>query len=198
MNFALQDVPLPLRLRPERPMSDEDLVRFCGANEALRVEREPNGDVLVMTPAGNRTGRRNTAIISALDAWAQRDGQGYVFDSNTGFTLADGSMRSPDAAWVRASRWDALSEEEKDRFSPICPEFVVELRSESDKLPELEHKMQQWIANGAEVGWLIDPQRVVVTIYRTGRLPEMLLSPERVEGDGPVAGFVLPLARVWS
>src|ERR1700722_12234233 len=112
MNFALAEMPLPLRFRPEKPMTDEELMRFCAANDLLRVERDANGEILVMTPAGNRTGRKNTAIISALDKWAEADGRGYAFDSNTGFTLPDGSMRSPDAAWVQAARWDALSEED--------------------------------------------------------------------------------------
>jgi Uma2 family endonuclease len=198
MNFALQNVPLPLRFRPFSPMTDDELLRFCVANEVLRVEREANGDVLVMTPAGNRTGKRNTAIISALDVWAQADGRGYAFDSNTGFTLADGSMRSPDAAWVLAARWDALSEEEQNRFSPICPEFVVELRSESDRLPDVETKMEQWIANGAMVAWLVDPEAKTVVVYREGALPERLLRPTTVIGDGPVAGFELGMGRIWS
>jgi Uma2 family endonuclease len=198
MNFALQEMPLPIRFRPARPMSDDELLRFCAANDALRVEREANGDLLVMTPAGNRTGKKNTAIISALDVWAQTDGRGYAFDSNTGFTLADGSMRSPDAAWVAAERWDALSEEDQVRFSPICPEFVVELRSESDRLNDLETKMEQWMANGAKVGWLIDPELKRVTIYRTGKITERLEQPEVVFGDGPVAGFELGMERIWS
>src|SRR5882757_8461753 len=110
MNLSLTGVPLPLRFKPDTPMSDDELMRFCAANDVLRVERDANGEILVMTPAGSRTGRKNTAIISALDAWAETDGRGYAFDSNTGFTLPDGSMRSPDAAWIKASRWDALSE----------------------------------------------------------------------------------------
>jgi Uma2 family endonuclease len=115
MNYALLDLPLPLRLRTESPMSDEELMRFCAANDALRVEREPNGELLVMTPAGMRSGMRNGAIIGALYAWAPADGRGYAFDSNTGFTLQDGSMRSPDAAWVSAERLDPAMQDEDDR-----------------------------------------------------------------------------------
>jgi Uma2 family endonuclease len=143
MNLALVGVPLPLRFKSEKPMSDDELLRFCAANEVLRVERDANGEILVMTPAGSRTGRKNTAIISALDAWAVQDDRGYAFDSNTGFTLPDGSMRSPDAAWVEASRWDAMSEPDKDSFSPLCPDFIIELRSQSDSLSALETKMEQ-------------------------------------------------------
>jgi Uma2 family endonuclease len=198
MNFALAEMPLPLRFRPETPMSDEDLMRFCAANDFLRVERDANGEILVMTPAGNNTGRKNTAIISALDAWAERDGRGYAFDSNTGFTLPDGSMRSPDAAWVQATRWDALSASDKERFSPLCPDFIVELRSPSDNLAELETKMERWIANGAQVAWLIDPERQVVAVYRRGERPEVHHHPTSVQGNGVVAGFELVMDRIWE
>jgi len=198
MNFALAEMPLPLRFRPETPMSDEELMRFCAANDFLRVERDANGEILVMTPAGNKTGRKNTAIISALDAWAERDGRGYAFDSNTGFTLPDGSMRSPDAAWVQAVRWNILSDRDKDRFSPICPDFIIELRSPSDNLAELEAKMEQWIVNGAQVAWLIDPERQVVAIYRPGDQTEVQHHPSSVQGNGVVAGFELVMARIWD
>jgi Uma2 family endonuclease len=198
MNFALQEMPLPLRFRPETPMSDEELMRFCAANDALRVERDANGEILVMTPAGNRTGRKNTAIISALDRWAEDDGRGYAFDSNTGFTLPDGSMRSPDAAWVSAARWDALTEGDKDRFSPICPDFIVELRSPTDSLAELKEKMEQWVANGAQLAWLIDPTEQTVFIYRPDDQPEILHHPSSVQGNGIMAGFELVMARIWE
>ncbi len=198
MNLAIADAPLPLRLRPATPMSDDDLLRFCAANEILRVERDPNGEILVMTPAGNRTGRKNTAIISALDGWAEADGRGYTFDSNTGFTLPDGSMRSPDAAWILRSRWDALSDRDKDRFSPICPDFIIELRSPTDHLPELQAKMLQWIGNGAALAWLIDPEQRIVSIYRPSAAPEILSRPASVKGDTPVTGFELPMHRIWS
>ena len=121
MNFALANMPLPLRFRPETPMSDEELMRFCAANDALRVERDANGEILVMTPAGNRTGRKNTAIISALDGWAESDGRGYAFDSNTGFTLPDGSMRAADAAWIELKKWELLSFRGSGASCPCMP-----------------------------------------------------------------------------
>ena len=198
MNFAIRDLPLPLRLRTESPMSDEELIRFCAVNDALRVEREPNGELLVMTPAGMKSGRRNTAIISALDNWAQQDGRGEAFESNTGFNLPDGSMRSPDAAWVSAERHDYGLKQEGDGYAPFCPEFVIELRSASDRLADVETKMAQWMANGAELGWLIDPELTRVTIYRAGKEPERLEYPAIVVGDGPVAGFELAMKRIWS
>src|ERR1700748_1415941 len=188
----------PFRFRPETPMSDEDLMRFCAANDITRVEREVDGEILVMSPAGNRTGRRNAAIISALDTWAQRDGRGYVFDSSTGFNLPDGSMRSPDSAWIESSRWNALSKADQNRFSPICPDFLIELRSQSDDPARLEDKMLMWISNGAKLAWLVDPDRELVTIYRSARKPEILHHPSLVQGDEPIAGFALAMARIWE
>jgi len=198
MNFALAEMPLPLRFRPETPMSDEELVRFCAANDFLRVERDANGEILVMTPAGNNTGRKNAYLIQVLGAWSDADGRGYAFDSNTGFTLPDGSMRSPDAAWIQAVRWDALSALDKERFSPICPDFIVELRLPSDNLAELQAKMEQWIANGAQAAWLIDPERQVVAVYRPGDEPEIHHHPTSVQGHGVIAGFELVMTRIWD
>jgi Uma2 family endonuclease len=198
MNSALAGMRPPFRFRPETPMSDEDLMRFCVANDIARVEREVSGEILVMSPAGNRTGRRNAAIISALDTWAQRDGRGYVFDSSTGFTLADGSMRSPDAAWVEATRWNALSKAEQNRFSPICPDFLIELRSQTDDLAQLESKMARWISNGAKLAWLIDPERQVVAVYHPGAEPEVHYHPTSVQGNGVIDGFELVMTRIWE
>jgi Uma2 family endonuclease len=198
MNFALAEMPLPLRFRPETPMSDEELMRFCAANDALRVERDANGEIIVMTPAGNRTGRMNALIIAALTTWAESEERGYAFDSNTGFSLPDGSMRSPDAAWVTKTRWDALTAQDQERFSHICPEFIIELRSPSDNLPELQGKMEQWIANGVEVAWLIDPERRIVEVYRPDGEPEIFHHPTSVQGSGVMAGFELVMTRVWG
>ena len=198
MNLVLSEVELPVRLRLERPMTDEELMRFCAANEALRVERDANGELIVMTPAGFKTSKMNSRITRLLDAWAEADGRGVATDSNGGYTLPDGSVRAPDAAWVSLERLKDVSAEEQDRFAPVCPYFVIELVSPSNRLADVEAKMGMWIGNGAEVGWLIDPERKVVEIYRVGRAVEVLEGPETVEGDGPVAGFVLGMGRVWQ
>ncbi len=198
MNFALAEMPLPLRFRPETPMSDEELMRFCAANEGLRVERDANGEILVMTPAGSRTGKKNTDVIIDLGVWNRLNGRGVVFESNTGFTLPDGSMLSPDAAWIEGRRWDALSDRDQERFAPICPDFIIELRSPSDNLPDLQAKMLQWIANGTELAWLIDPIEQSVSIYRPGQSPEIHNYPASVQGDGIMAGFELVMARIWD
>jgi Uma2 family endonuclease len=138
MNFAVAEMPLPLRFRPETPMSDEDLMRFCAANDFLRVERDANGEIHVMTPAGSKTSRMNSRITRLLDEWAEADGRGLSFDSNGGFTLPDGSVRAADAAWVDRKRWDALSAKDQARFAPLCPDFVIELRSPDDSLSVVE------------------------------------------------------------
>jgi Uma2 family endonuclease len=198
MNFALAEMPLPLRFRPETPMSDEELVRFCAANDFLRVERDANGEILVMTPAGIKTSRMNSRITRLLDEWAEQDGRGIAVDSNGGFTLPDGSVRAADAAWVHKSRWDALSDADQARFSPLCPDFIIELRSPNDSLAELKQKMAQWIANGVQVGWLIDPENKTVSIYRSAEQAETLTHPSSVQGSGVMAGFELVMARIWD
>jgi Uma2 family endonuclease len=198
MNLALPEIDQPVRLRFDRPMTDEELMRFCAENDALRVERDVNGELIVMSPSGSGTGQKNSDLIYQLTAWARETNSGATFDSNAGFTLPDGSMRSPDAAWIAWPRWNALTKQEQDGFAPICPEFVIELRSPSDSLTELQAKMRLWIANGAEVAWLVDPSRKTVEVYRPGREAEVLEGGSAVEGDGPVAGFVLELGRVWG
>jgi Uma2 family endonuclease len=198
MNVALPEIDQPVRLRFERPMTDEELMRFCAANEMVRVERDANGELILMSPSGSGTGRTNSELIYQLAAWARETNSGATFDSNAGFTLPDGSMRSPDAAWIAWPRWNALSREEQEGFAPICPEFVIELRSPSDSLPELQAKMRLWVANGAQVGWLVDPSRKTVEVYRAGREVAVVEGGSVVEGDGPLAGFVLELGRVWG
>ena len=198
MNVALPEVGQPVRLRFARPMTDEELMRFCAENEPMRVEREANGELIVMSPNGSEGGGIETDVATELNIWARGDGRGKVFGSNAGFTLPDGSVRAADAHWVSWPRWNALSEADRKRFAPLCPEFVIEIRSASDRLPELQDKMRMWMSNGAELAWLIDPSRKAVEVYRPGRAAEVLEGGSAVEGDGPVAGFVLELGRVWG
>ncbi|MBS1821891.1 MAG: Uma2 family endonuclease [Acidobacteria bacterium] len=179
-------------------MTDEELMRFCAANDALRVERDANGEILVMTPAGSKTSKMNMRIGRFLDEWAEQDGRGVAFDSNGGFTLPDGSMRAADAAWVLAKRWESLTSEQQDGYAPLCPDFVIELRSPSDSLPELKAKMEHWIANGAQIGWLVDHEARSVWVYRPREQPEAHHEPSSVQGSGVVAGFELVMGRVWE
>ncbi len=157
-------------------------MRFCAANDALRVERDANGEILVMTPAGSKTSKMNMRIGRLLDEWAEADGRGVAFDSNGGFTLPDGSMRAADAAWVALPRWKALSDADQSRYAPLCPDFVIELRSPSDSLPEFKEKMDLWIANGAQLAWLIDPMEQAVSVYRPDQQPELHSHPTSVHG----------------
>lgn len=199
MSRDLASLVLPIRLRPTSPMSDEDLIRFSEEYNPLRMEMEPNGEILIMTPAGTRTASVNRRISQALGVWADEDGRGEVFDSSAGFRLPSGAVRSPDAAWVANRRWNALTEAEQKRFSPVCPEFVIEITSPSDRIEDVKAKMlDEWIANGAELAWLVEPEARRVTIYRPGQEAEVLEDPSSVQGTGCVAGFELVMERVWG
>jgi Uma2 family endonuclease len=199
MNLDLSSLELPIRLRPETPMSDLDLMRFSLENRPYRMEREPNGEILIMTPTGYRTGSINRRIVQALGNWADEDGRGDVFDSSTGFTLPNGAVRSPDASWVSNRRGDALTREQREGYAPVCPEFVIELTSPSDRIEDVKKKVaEEWIANGAELAWLIEPKERRVTAYRPGQEPEVFEDPTSVQGTGCVAGFELVMERVWG
>jgi Uma2 family endonuclease len=196
MNIALERIESPVRIVPSQPLSLEDFWQFSADNRDLRLEREPNGDLLVMTPTLGGAGFRSSLIFLSLGKWTEETGTGYALDSSTGFLLPDGSIRSPDAAWISSDRWTPPAADE-DSPAPY-PDFVIELRSKSDRLAPLQAKMRAWIANGVELGWLIDPKRKVTEIYRPGREPEVLEGGSCVEGDGPVGGFVLELGRIWG
>lgn len=203
MNLELGEVELPVRLRFERPVTDEELMRFCAVNEMWRVERDANGELIVMTPTGSEGSGFETEITVELGNWARRDGRGRAFNSNAGFRLPDGSVRSADAHWLSWAKRNSLTPEQRKGYAPVCPEFVIEVRSESDRLAELEAKMEMWMGNGVEVGWLIDPEERTVAIYRSndgraGEEVERLVDPSSVQGTGPVRGFELVMGRVWD
>jgi Uma2 family endonuclease len=188
---------LPLRIRPRVPLSDDALFEFCQRNRDLRIERTSEGDLIVMSPTGAETGRRNFTLTSLFGAWVVRDGTGVGFDSSTGFVLPNGAERAPDVAWLRKSRWEALTVEQRRRFAPLCPDFVIELRSPSDDLEELHAKMREYADNGAALGWLIDPDAKRVWVYRPGEEPEALEAPPTLTGEPVLPGFVLDLAAIW-
>ena len=179
-------------------LNDEDFFEFCRLNSAWRIERTKEGDVIFMAPTGSETGARNFDLIGSFYNWVRTDGTGKGFDSSTGFTLPNGAVRSPDLAWVRLPRWTALSAVERRQFSPLCPDFVVELRSESDQLDELQAKMQEYIDNGAQLGWLIDPLEKKVYVYSAAAQVECLNDPKTVSGDPLLPGFVLDLGALWT
>jgi Uma2 family endonuclease len=198
MNLAFSEDAMPVRITFEQPLSDEALMRFSAENEWLRVERDANGELIVMTPVGSEGSAKELDVAIELGLWARRDGRVRAFGPTAGFTMPDTSVRAADAAWVSLHRWNALTREQQQGYAPVCPEFVIEVRSKSDRLKTLQAKMEMWIANGAEVAWLIDPERKVVEIYRPGDAPEVLHEPSSVQGSGPVAGFELVMARVWG
>ncbi len=198
MNLVLEHIELPIRIRTERLMTDSELLEFCRANEPARVERDADGELIVMSPTGTEGGSMETEVAIELGVWARGDGRGRVLGSNTGMTLPDGSVRAADAAWIGWDRWNALTPAQRKSYARLCPEFVVEVRSESDGLAELQDKMAMWIANGVELAWLIDPKRRVVEVYRAGEAAEIHEDPTIVQGSGCVRGFELVMARVWG
>ncbi len=196
MSIALAGIETPLRIVTDEPMSVAAFWEFSSENRDVRCERLPNGEIVIMTPTKRGTGSRSARILRALGDWADEDGRGDYLDSSTGFEQPDGAVPSPDAAWAS---FEAIKAAEKNGNElPLCPEFVIELRSESDRLAPAQEKMRRWIGYGAELAWLIDPARKTVEIYRPGREPEVLEGGSAVEGEGPVAGFVLELGRIWS
>ena len=200
MQVELPDVETwaPFEIRFERPMDDDAYFEFCAKNRELRIEREATGEITIMPPVGAESGNRNYDLNGQLYVWATRDGRGEGFDSSTEFFLPGGAAYAPDASWVLKSRLTGFTRGEKKRFLHLCPDFVVELMSPSDRLSKAQAKMVQWIANGVALGWLIDPDRRVVYIYRPGREPECLAGVDHVDGEGPVSGFRLELKKIWQ
>jgi len=196
-------------------VTPEQFTALAAANRDLRLERTAQGTLIVNPPTGWETGEKNSNIIGQLYPWYEENSEsGKVFDSSTGFTLPNGAIRSPDASWVSQrlrlpkrkapaltvgqERWDALTPQEKTTFPKICPDFVVELRSNSDALKPLQEKMREYLDNGARLGWLINPQQRQVEIYRQGKEKEVLENPAELSGEEVLVGFVLKLDRLWN
>ena len=192
-----EEPPLVLQIHPAIELTDEQFFELCQINRGLRIERTAKGELIIIPPTGTGTGGRNFKLTVQLGIWVEQDGTGIGFDSSTGFKLPNGAERSPDASWVKLERWNALSEEQQEKFAPICPDFVVELRSPTDSLKVLQDKMQEYIDNGALLGWLIDRKQRQVYIYRPQQPVECLENPENVSGDPVLTGFVLNLSKIW-
>jgi Uma2 family endonuclease len=178
-------------------MNDEQFFQLCQKNRGLRFERNAKGDITIMAPAGSDTGMRNSDLNADLVIWNRRKKLGFTFDSSTGFILPNGAMRSPDAAWILKERWEALTPEERSRFAPICPDFVMELLSPSDSLKVTQAKMQEYQDNGARLGWLINRKAREVEIYRIGQPVEVLYTPTSLSGEQVLPEFVLNLELIW-
>ncbi len=190
--------PIFLRMPPDLQMTDEQFFEFCQVNQDLRIERDKFGEISIMPPTGSETGNRSGSIFGELYIWANQDGTGICFDSSTGFKLSTGAERSPDASWMKLERWNALTSEQQQRFAPICPDFVVELRSSSDNLQPLKDKMEEYMREpGIQLGWLIDRKHRKVYIYRPGIPEKCLDNPATVTGEQVLPGFVLNMSKIW-
>ena len=179
-------------------MNDDQFFEFCQENRDVQIELTADGEILIMPPAGGETSVRNLDITFQFRAWAKKEGSGVAFGPDGGFTLPDGSMLSPDAAWVSKARLKELTLEQKQKFPPVCPDFVLELRSPSDRLAAVQNKMQKYLKNGARMGWLLDPRKRRVYIYRPDAAVQILEDPKTVAGDPVLPGFVLDLSEIWD
>ena len=198
MAFLVAEEYLPATLTA-RPMTDDQFAAFCAAHSDLFFEMTAEGEIIVMPPTRSLTGTRNARILAQLSAWAEQDGRGTETGSSDGFVLPSGARRSPDAAWTANTRLAELSPQSLEGFWHLSPDFVIELKSDSDRLPTWRRKMQEWIANGTVLAWLINPDNQTVEIYRPGRdEAQMLTRAQEIHGEGPVAGFVLDMRRIWN
>jgi Uma2 family endonuclease len=177
-------------------LNNEEFFQFCQLNRDKRIERTADGDLIIMPPTGGETGHRNFVLVGLFNEWTDRDGSGIAFDSSTGFILPNGALRSPDLAWVTLGRWNALSATQKQSFIPLCPDFVIELRSPSDSLPQLRAKMREYQENGVRLGWLLDPIERRIYVYDSNA--EIVLdAPTSISGDPVLPGFIIKLGRIW-
>jgi Uma2 family endonuclease len=191
--IASPSVKVPASLR----ISDEQFLQFVKANADLRMERTAQGELIVMAPTGSEGGSRNVEISTDLTLWNRQARLGIAFDSSTGFRLPNSAIRSPDSSWIANARWETLTPELRKGFAPICPDFVMELASETDDIKDLRAKMQEYLDNGCRLGWLIDPRSQQVEIYRAGKAVEVLKSPQSLSGEEILPGFVLSLGQLF-
>ena len=190
--------PLNLPSTLKLTISHEQFVQLAWVNQNLQLERTATGELIVMPPTGSDTGNKNADILGQLWLWNRHTQLGQIFDSSSGFHLPNGADRSPDVSWISQDRWDTLTPEEKSGFAPLCPDFVLELRSKHDSLESLQQKMQEYQENGAKLGWLIDRTRKKVEIYRPKKSVEVQNSPNSLSGEDILPGFILDLSEIWN
>jgi Uma2 family endonuclease len=178
-------------------LTDNQFYQLCQDNRDLRFEKNAYGDIVIMPPTGGETGNKNLKIIQQLANWTDKNSTGIAFDSSTGFKLPNGANRSPDASWIPLEKWQNLTREEREKFIPLCPDFIIELRSKNDDLKSLEEKMREYIENGTKLGWLINPQDQKVAIYREDQEVEILEHPLILSGENILPNFVLNLELIW-
>ena len=187
-----------INFNPILTISDDQFYQLCRANPDIQFERNPQGEIIIMSPTGGETGNRNAEIIVEFGIWNRRTKLGKVFDSSTCFKLPQGGDRAPDVAWVRQAKWDSLTPEQKEKFPPLAPDFVLELLSPSDSLAATQAKMQEYMASGVQLAWLIHRKNRRVEIYRPGQLPEIIEAPTTLSGESVLPGFMLNLDIVWG
>ena len=189
---------ITLQIPQSLKFTDDKFVEMVAANKDLRLELSSQGELSIMSPTGGETGNRNFEMCLDLGYWNRQNGLGKAFDSSTGFKLPNGATRSPDVSWIKMERWNALTPEQRKRFLPLCPDFVIELVSESDDLADTQAKMREYIANGLRLGWLINPKNKQVEIYRQNQEIEILQSPANLSGEDVLPGFILDLQPIFS
>jgi Uma2 family endonuclease len=199
MQVILPEEALPVRLNPELRLDDEAFFALCVANPDVIFERSAKGEIYIVPPAGFESDHRNLDLAAQLMNWAKRDRRGRVTGPNGEFILPTGAAYVPDAAWVSNEQLNRLTKDQKRKFPPVCPEFIVELMSPSDRLPAAKKKMLEWQRAGVELAWLIQPDQRTVYIYRAGQdEPEMRTEIDKLAGEGPIAGFELDLTEIWA
>jgi Uma2 family endonuclease len=186
-----------IHVPPSYPLSADHFYDLCRANPDLRIERNANGDLIFMPPTGGETGRSNAELVTDFVIWNRQTELGFVFDSSTGFYLPNGANRSPDVAWIAHDRWQQLTPEQRQKFPPIAPDFVLELMSPTDRLEDAQAKMEEYQENGVLLGWLLNRTGKQVEIYRVGQEKDVLRSPSSLSGEDVLPGFTLDLAKFW-
>ncbi len=189
---------ITLNLNSLIKLTSEQFYQLCEENPDLKLERNANGELIVMPPTGGETGRSNSKFNLQIGLWNEQTQLGEAFDSSTGFTLPNGADRSPDASWVEKSRWSALTPQQKEKFIPLCPDFAVEILSPTDSLKKTQEKMQEYMENGCRLGWLINRKKREVEIYHPGQDVEVLQSPLTLSGENVLPGFILNLQKIWN
>jgi Uma2 family endonuclease len=198
VEFRAEVYPVTLQLLPAVPMTQDQFFDLCQQNPDLRLERTAEGEIIIMTPSGGEAGYQDAEVCGQLREWARAVNKGRVIGSSGGFTLPNGATRAMDAAWISPEQLATLTPEQWKKFLPLCPFFLIEVRSPSDRLKTLQEKMEEYIANGCQLGWLIDPEPRQVHVYRPGQSPQVLENPSSVTGDPEMPGFVLDLRLVWD
>jgi Uma2 family endonuclease len=186
-----------IKLRPDDPMSDDEFFDFCQKFDNERIEQNADGEIIIMPPTGFETSKRNIELSTQLHIWAKKNGRGIATESNGEYILPNGAKRAPDAAWILKERVEKVSKKGREKFLPLCPDFVVELMSPSDNLKDVQEKMSEYIENGARLGWLIDPKKKEVHVYRPNSAVEILRNPQIVSGENVLIGFELDLKEIW-